>query len=153
MEDIPYDQIRKAHEMRPDVVPQAMKDRRGGIVTLQDGTRRKVKDRNALQDHILKSEELRESTVPFTACRRVSKTNIQDVGPYDRVDQCRVCGVDVLFNVRHSLGKPHLCLPCFVYNAASDDLSRLVMPPPVDYTEADDDAFMAWMDGKRLDEQ
>jgi len=151
MDGIPYDQIVKAHEARPDVVPPAMKDRKGGVVTLDDGSRRKVKPRNALSEHIAKSEAVKESTVPFTACRRVSKTNIQDVGPYDRVDQCRVCGVDVLYNVRHSQGKPHLCLPCFVYNAASDDLSRLVMPPPVEYSEADDAAFMEWMDAKRLD--
>ena len=143
----PYDMVVQAHEQIPDA-PVPMHDHEGGIVVDADGRKRKAPAARKLSEYMERAdrqvEQAAKDRPEFTYCRRLAKTPASEIGPDDRVDRCYVCKCRVLYNVRHSQGLPHLCTPCFAYNAERG-LTATLMPAPPEYSRENDEKLAQWM--------
>jgi len=147
-ERTPYDMICQAWEEDPQNAPKPMHNVSDGIAEDEQGRRRIVHGTKALDNYMQRADDqvakLGKDRPLFTFCRRLAKTAVEEIGPDDRIDRCAICKCRVLFNIRHSKGIPHLCAPCFTYNA-SESLREMLAPAPQEFSEQTDAELCRWM--------
>lgn len=112
------------------------------VVAPSNRKSRRSKEERELQVRDQNLENVKGDKVPFTFCRRLSKTPKNKIKEYDAIDRCASCNEPVVYDRRHSEGAKHYCMLC-VGSVAGVQLQRSILG---DALTSDVDLYKQMMD-------